>query len=404
MLNLKVIGAGAAGNKAAINLIEKGFNQNDVLLINSTSKDIPEEYRDISMIFGSSSNNLGGCGKERDIGKRLIINDMKYNNVSLDNFADPDTKAIIIVSSTEGGSGSASTPILAKYVREVLDIPVIVCLFFGFNTDVRGMQNSIEICQELTDNYGVIGIANSKFVNEANGNYRKAETMANDHFTKLVDIIMGKQIVPSGQNIDDTDLYKLITTPGYMKIEQAHISKIKNTDQFNKAVSSAIDESHLMDCPEGAKRAGYIFDITDSISDAIDYNIEVVKSTYGTPYEIYTQVQTTDNPSTVTWIISGLPLPINEIKEIYDNYLKNSSTVNKSKDSFFDSVSDMRGNEEDEMFDMLGGRNGTKKSRANFFADLGEDLESPKAESNSNGGIKVTTKKQQNGSDAKNEY
>ena len=45
MLNLKVIGAGAAGNKAAITLIGKGFDKKNVTLINSTSKDIPEEYR-----------------------------------------------------------------------------------------------------------------------------------------------------------------------------------------------------------------------------------------------------------------------------------------------------------------------------------------------------------------------
>lgn len=401
MLNLKVIGAGAAGNKAVITLLNEGFDKKNVLLINSTSKDIPEEYRDISMIFGN--NTLGGCGKEREIGKDLILNDLKSNNISLDNFPDPDTNAIVIVSSTEGGSGSASAPILAKYVNDVLGIPAIVCFFFGFNTDVRGMQNSIEACQDLSDEFGVIGISNSKFVDEANGNYRKAETLANEHFVKLIKILSGEGIQSSGQNIDDTDLYKLITTPGYMRIEQAPISKIKNVDQFNKAVTAAIDESHLMECPSGAKRSGYIFDITESISDAIDYNIDVVKSAYGTPYEIYTQVQYTDHPSTVTWIVTGLPLPINEVQEIYDNYLTASSNVNKSHDEFFASVSGMKGNEEDNMFNMFGKKK-TKKDKSSFFADLGVKDNNPKPiVKNNNGGTNVVTKQHQ-GNDAKNEY
>ena len=41
MLRLKVIGCGAAGNKAAISLIDDFFDSKDVLLINSTAKDIP---------------------------------------------------------------------------------------------------------------------------------------------------------------------------------------------------------------------------------------------------------------------------------------------------------------------------------------------------------------------------
>ena len=45
MLKTKIIGVGAAGNKAAINLIEKGvIEKGNVLLLNSTKKDIPDEY------------------------------------------------------------------------------------------------------------------------------------------------------------------------------------------------------------------------------------------------------------------------------------------------------------------------------------------------------------------------
>ena len=150
MMNLKVIGAGAAGNKAALTLIEKGFNKDNVVLLNSTKKDIPETYDGRTIIFGS--HRIGGCGKERNIGKQLLLNDLRNNEISFDSIADPDTNAVVIVSSTEGGSGSASTPIIAKYIKEVIGLPVIIVLLFGFNNDVRGMQNSIEICQELQDN------------------------------------------------------------------------------------------------------------------------------------------------------------------------------------------------------------------------------------------------------------
>ena len=379
MLNIKVIGAGAAGNKAAINLVEKGFNINDVTLINSTAKDIPEKFRDSAIIFGQNSNTLGGCGKEREIGKKLILHDLKANLVDLDSITDPDTKAVVIVSSTEGGSGSAATPILAKYIKQVIGVPVIVCLFFGFNSDVRGMQNSIEICQELSDDYGIIGISNSKFLDSCNGNKLKAELAANDLFVEMIQALVGKDIVPGSQNIDDTDLYKLLVTPGYMNIDKANIYKIKNVDQFNKVISATIDDSKLIDIStKGAKRIGVIFDAPDSIHDYIDFSAERISQEFGLPYEMYTHVQSTKNSGTVTWIVVGMPMPLDEIKEIYEGYLQSSGDVNKKKDSFFDEVSELKGNQEDGMFNMLNSKQDSKKAKDDFFKGFGLEVKDKK--------------------------
>lgn len=374
MLNLKVIGTGAAGNKAAISLIEKnGFNKDFVTLINSTLKDIPDEYKDNAFIFGSK-DRLGGCGKERTIGKELFVKDLRNGVISLDNIANPDTNAVVIVSSTEGGSGSATTPIIAKYLKEVVGIPVIIVLFFGFNTDVRGMQNSIEICQDLQEDYGVIGISNAKFLNLTNNNTIKAEQMANKQFCDIIDTISGRYLAPGSQNIDDTDLYKLVCTPGYMMIENSNITKIKNVDQYNKAIQSTIDTSTLIDCSvRGAKRIGVVYNISEQMTDCVDMAAHVIKETYGIPYEMFTHVQPSDKES-VTWIAAGMPLPIKELKDIYNNYLTTSEAVKKDKDSFFDEVAEMKGNKIDSMFNMLTSKPDTTKAKASFFADFEEDV------------------------------
>ena len=379
MINIKVIGAGAAGNKAAINLVTSGFNANDVTLINSTIKDIPENFRDNAIIFGKKSGNLGGCGKERDIGKQLILHDLKSGDINLDNIVDPSTKAVVIVSSTEGGSGSAATPILAKYFKEVVGVPVIVCLLFGFNSDVRGMQNSIEICQELSDDYGIIGISNSKFLDSCNGNKLKAEMAANELFTEIIKVLIGYYIAPGSQNIDDTDLYKLVVTPGYMNIGKANISKIKNLNQYNTALAEAIDDSKLVDISsKGAKRIGVIFDAPESIRDFIDFSADTISEEFGLPYEMYTHVQDTNTNANVIWIATGMPMPLAEIKSIYEGYLQESNAVNKKRDSFFDEVSSLKGNQEDAVFNMLSSKPDTTKAKDNFFKDFGLDVKDKK--------------------------
>ena len=56
-----IIGTGAAGNKAVVNLMELGVvDKDDVLLINSTLKDVPEKYRNIAVKL---SDEYDVCGK-----------------------------------------------------------------------------------------------------------------------------------------------------------------------------------------------------------------------------------------------------------------------------------------------------------------------------------------------------
>lgn len=373
MLNLKVIGAGAAGNKAAIDLVSAGFKPEDVTLINSTLKDIPSDFKNSAILFGQNSDSLGGCGKEREIGKKLFITDFKLGTFNLDNIVDPNTNAVVIVSSTEGGSGSAATPIIAKYIQSCLGLPVIVVLFFGFNSDVRGMQNSIEICQELSEDATIIGICNSKYLAEAGGNKIKAEKLANQEFVNIVKVLGGYEIVESSQNIDDTDLFKIVSTPGYMMVGTTSIKSVKNIDQFNKAIEEAIDQSKLMDPnTKGAKRIGTFFNISEQMKDNVDYSCPTLQDEYGVPYESYTHVQE-EGKNTVTWIVSGLPMPIDQVTEIYDKYMENSNKVNKNKDNFFSVVGSFQGNAQDNMFNMLStNRKATQtKSKAAFLSEFG---------------------------------
>lgn len=354
MLKVKVIGVGAAGNKAAIKLMKEGeFSSKDTMLINSTRKDIPDEFADTAVILSAANNGLGGCGKERDMGRGLILRDMRTGNIAFDDFLDQETNIAIVVASTEGGTGSASAPVIAQYIKEVCHIPVIVCLFFGFNTDVRGMQNSIEICRELPDNVGVIGISNQKFLEQANNNRIKAEQLANQKFCDIVRIITGKDLVPSSQNIDDTDLFKLVTTEGYLIIEEINdISKVKNQKQLNEIIRETMDNSVLVDSDGGAKRIGVVYDAPQSVIDNLECDSSFICEKYGTPYEMYTHIQNSDKGG-LYWITAGMNLPIKEIQDIYQNYMNTSKEVNKDKDAFFESIMSLNGIPEDKSFNML---------------------------------------------------
>ena len=383
MLRFQVIGCGAAGNKATINLVESEVLNKDefsYLLINSTSKDIPANYREKALIFGKS---LGGCGKERDIAKDMIIHDEDNGIRALDKMVDPYADVVIVCGSTEGGTGSASVPMISKYISSVLKQPVIACLFFGFNDDARGMQNSIEVCQELPENVGVISICNSKFLTYTNGNKLKAEELANHQFVSIIRTLSGKSIYEASQNIDDTDLKKLITTPGYMTVMSANITGAKSPEQVEKKINDSFIDTKSMDSPsKSAKRIGVIFDVKQDNPNA-DYQCKIFKDLYGTPYELFLHVQHVGSLETVTCIAAGQKMPIDEVKEIFEEYKRTSSEINKSRDDFFDTLNSFKGNAEDSMFNMGLNRNNNGPSEADrnaFFKEFGVDLSENKPE------------------------
>ena len=162
MLNAKVIGVGAAGNHAAIHLIETGvMNYNDVLLINSTLKDVPAQYKEMAIELSGSE----GCAKERGIAHELIMNNLRSSELSgrFDFLLNENDSMVIIVTSAEGGTGSGSSSVIAKYFSEVLGKRVHLTVFGGFEEDARGLKNTVEWFKETNKDYIVDSICNKKF-------------------------------------------------------------------------------------------------------------------------------------------------------------------------------------------------------------------------------------------------
>ena len=90
----------------------------------------------------------------------------------------------------------------------------------------QGNQQAIELAQELSNEYTIVGISNAKFLKSCNNNRFRAELKANEHFVKLVNILSGATIKQVSQVIDDADLFKIVFTPGYLMADSIPISNI----------------------------------------------------------------------------------------------------------------------------------------------------------------------------------
>lgn len=379
-MKAKLIGVGAAGNKAAMAAIEAGvFDRKDVMILNTTRKDMKKEYDDINIEFGPG---FGGCGKERNIAKELMFKALKQESINIDSFPDPGDDAIIIVSSSEGGTGCGAAPVIAKYVTDVLNMNVHLFVFTGFEEDVRGVKNTIEYFQELTDKFTVEAISNKKFLADAK-NKAHAEQLANQEFVERMKIYLGINLRDSDQNIDDTDLYKINTTPGFMSIEHAKLDNIKNTQMFVDILERMLDTSKSLEYEPTARRIGVFLNISKK-TQRIDFDYSVLRERMGEPYEFFTHVQEAQGveDETISVITSGIKMPRDEVQEIYTTYLDKTNRVDKNKDAFFDNVDGFTMDSEDSMFDFKRNivKDITKEQKDSFFNsfDSGEKTK-PKA-------------------------
>lgn len=290
----KLIGIGAGGNKAAICAVKNQvIDIDNTMLINSTLKDIPKDYDGAAIEF---SNSYGGCGKERKMSYELCSNSIQDGTIPLEDFLhigkDDQAELVVLVSSTEGGTGSGSTPLLAKYIREVFGISVHVFLFIGFQEDVRGTKNTVEVFQELQNNFATEAVKLKKYLPECNNNRIKAEEKADIDFCKKLSVLIGLQLRDSDHNIDPTDLLKISTTDGYMIIESAIIEdKIKNRDQFRKVIIDMIDNSKTLDIDTPSQtRLAVIININKDSTDYIDYD-DIITERFGQCYDKFEHIQ-----------------------------------------------------------------------------------------------------------------
>lgn len=363
-MKFKFVGIGAAGNKAAMELIHSGVaTEDDIILVNSTDKDIPKEFGG-SVIILSPSNN--GCGKERSIAKEYAICAMKSG--SFDKLFN-DVESVLVITSVEGGTGSGSTPIISEYISKVLGKNIHIVAFTGFEEDVRGLQNTIEFFQEINFEADVQAIRNAAFMPLTKNNKYKAEKLANEEFVERTKVLLGLNLIDSTQNIDDTDIFKVVSTTGYKTIETIKFdTNLIDVEDFNKLCKQMIYNSKSLKSENGQLRLGVILNLRPESEDAIDSSFKIIKDEYGIPYECFQHMQYDGGQQYITFISSGMKMPLKEVKAIHERYLKATEVVDKKSDDFFNEISKLQKEKEDSKFDMIRSENiKPTEDKSNFF-------------------------------------
>lgn len=337
-------GCGQGATKAMLACIENGtLNMEDCCIVNSTHKDIPEQYRDGAIII--SDDPEAGCGKVRSYAKKLMVNYLKNNpNDIVEKLEAGEYQYVNIMATTEGASGSGASVVLAAYLKN-LGYPVIITLITGFENDNKGLSNTIEYFKDLNGgDYVVRTVSNKKFLDAANNNVFIAEKLANEDISKAFNIISASGITDSDQNIDATDHFKLITNPGMMFVAEVTVDrKLKNPQQFDKLISDAIDYNTSLDFEPSANKLGIFMNLSEDKLAIVDTNFTTIKKKLcggENVNELFIHRQyNPELPEFVRIVATGMNLPKEELMDIYTKFKSTATTA--KKDDFFSAIADM---------------------------------------------------------------
>lgn len=354
------VGIGAAGNKAAVELVKENVVSKDqVVLINSTDRDFPAGFGGKTLVLTSDN---AGCGKEREVSKRYAAAAISAG--SIDSIIG-DAEGVCIVTSLEGGTGSGSAPIIGRYCAQSLGKTVRIFGFAGFEDDARGMQNTVEFFQELDFECITHVIRNSLF---NAGSRFASEQAANEEFAKQIRILSAIDIIASSQNMDSTDVDKTRNTQGYCVVNRIDFDdSLMEVDDFNKLCKRAILQCKSLKSEYGQLRFGVILNVKPESEDAIDYDFKLLKSEYGTPYDSFMHKQYDGGKQYIAYIAAGMKLPLEEVKAVYERYKQASASVDKSADNFFSEIENMKRTDEDSRFDVGLNRKKPTISREEFL-------------------------------------
>lgn len=328
MLRVGIIGIGNTGNQIA-SLAKEQLNI-PVVAINSSEKDLETVSTNIPKKLISDKDGLThGAGKDRSLAKKYlkdsILSLIKDEEISsMVNQLD----VVFIVSSTGGGTGSGTAPLMANIISETFtDVKVILIGVLPVNNEALSAHvNTLEYLNELYnvledqtymlyDNDKLAGLPSYQIIEQVN-----------NEIVRDIDVLRCQYNYSTKfDSIDDRDATRLISFPG--RITVSRLEDFKEKDCDTRSIEDMIIENMKKNCHVEAQRdkkimaSGIISNLSSTLTEVFDDNVPAVRAFAGDPIHAFKHIYVNDDrkkPNNVFCILSGLS-PVNDkINKIND--------------------------------------------------------------------------------------
>jgi cell division GTPase FtsZ len=321
MLKVGIVGIGNTGNQVAS--LAQDRLKIPVLAINSSEKDLETVPSSVPKKLISSADGLSqGAGKNRALAKSYLKDSIMsfLSSEDVQTFIN-DLDVLFIVSSTGGGTGSGTAPLMANIIQSTfVDVKVILIGVLPVNSEALSAHvNTLEYLNELYSQ-----LTNQTYMLYDNDrlaslpSYQMMEKV-NEEIVSDIDVIRCTyNMTTRFDSIDEQDMMRLISFPG--RIVVARLQKIAEKDLDSVSIEDKLIDVIKKNCHVEAQRdkkvtaSGIITNLSSTISETFDNHVPKVREFIGDPIHDFNHIYINEDrklPNNVFLILSGLT-PVND--------------------------------------------------------------------------------------------
>lgn len=315
MLDVGVIGIGNTGNQIALTCYNRlGI---PVVAINSSEKDLESLPNSIPKRLLKDRRGLSlGAGKDRKTAKSLLkesLDSIISDSEIINTFKNLDV--LFVVSSTGGGTGSGTSPLMYEILDKTFkDVKIIlVGVIPSIDETLDSQCNTIGYLKEVYKT-----LDNPTFMLYDNGKpdlpYQEVLTAVNENVCNDIDILRCTyNYTTQLDSIDDQDAKKILGKPG--RIIVASVTDIKDKDI---ETSEMLETKLLNDIKKNAHvelqrdkfvmTRGFIANISPELSNVLNTSLPKINENIGEPLNAFKHISINESkePNNIFVIMSGL--------------------------------------------------------------------------------------------------
>jgi len=304
--NIKVVGAGGAGNNMVSWLYKKGIRGAEIIATNTDTQHLNITEADRKFLMGKEVTRGLGCGGFPEKGAEAAQESIQEIKEAM-----KDADMVFVCAGMGGGTGTGAAPIVAQVARDVGSI-VIGTVTMPFKIErarVDKAEFGLQQLRQVSDT--VIVIDNNRLVQIA-GNLpiQQAFAVANELIATMIKGIVETIAVPSLVNLDYADVKAIMTNGGVAAIG---VGSSDTNNRVEEAVKGALSNPLLDINYEGA--TGALIHVTggpDMTLDEVSRIGEVVTESLDDDANVIWGARVADDMKgrlTVMTIITGVNSP-----------------------------------------------------------------------------------------------
>lgn len=344
MLKVGVIGIGNTGNQVAT--LAMNELKIPVLAINSSEKDLETVPDSVPKKLISGAKGLSqGAGKNRSLAKSYLKDSIMkvLSSDDINSFLN-DNDIIFIISSTGGGTGSGTAPLLASIIKSAyLDTKVILIGVLPVNNEA--LSAHVNTLEYLTELYSVL--ENQTYMLYDNDKYAKLPSYlmmekVNREIVEDINVIRCTyNLTTRFDSIDEQDMMRLVSFPG--RIVVSRLEKIQEKDIDGKSIEDMLIDNLKTNSHTELQRdrkviaSGIITNLSQTLTESFDNHIPKVREFVGDPVHDFNHIFINEDrklPNNVFLILSGLTRVNDKVNKITDRIaeIEDSQKVNDDDD------------------------------------------------------------------------